>query len=137
VQGFDVFLCHNSEDKPAVIKIAKELKGRGLKVWLDEWELRPGMGWQRALEKQIESIKSAAVFVGDKGTGPWQDMEIDAFLREFVKRGCPVIPVIFKGCKRKPKLPVFLRGMTWVDLRKGLLKDGVDNLVWGITGKKN
>jgi len=136
VQGFDVFLCHNSEDKADVKKIGKELKGRGLGVWLDDWELRPGLPWQRALEKQIESIKSAAVFVGNSGIGPWQELEIDAFLREFVTRGCPVIPVIFKNCKKKPKLPVFLKGMTWVDLRSGLLKDGLDKLVWGITGKK-
>ncbi|MHC4864946.1 MAG: toll/interleukin-1 receptor domain-containing protein, partial [Planctomycetota bacterium] len=57
VQGFDVFLCHNSEDKAAVKKIGKELEGRGVKVWLDDWELRPGVPWQRALEEQIEEIK--------------------------------------------------------------------------------
>ena len=136
IEGFDVFLCHNSDDKAAVKRIGEALKGRGLKVWLDEWELRPGMPWQRALEKQIESIKSAAVFVGDSGIGPWQEMEMAGFLREFVNRRCPVIPVIFKNCKRKPKLPVFLKGMTWVDFRKGLAKDGLDRLVWGITGKK-
>ncbi|MHC4474307.1 MAG: leucine-rich repeat domain-containing protein [Planctomycetota bacterium] len=136
MEGFDVFLCHNNEDKAAVKKIAKELKGRGIRVWLDEWELRPGLPWQRALEEQIQQIKSAAVFVGDSGIGPWQEVEIEAFLREFVKRGCPVIPVIFKKCQEEPELPVFLRGMTWVDLRKGSLKDGVDRLVWGITGEK-
>ncbi|MHC4867621.1 MAG: COR domain-containing protein, partial [Planctomycetota bacterium] len=86
VQGFDVFLCHNSEDKAAVKRVAKDLEGRGVKVWLDEWELRPGVAWQRALEEQIEEIKSAAVFVGERGIGPWQQMELEAFLREFVSR---------------------------------------------------
>ncbi|MHC4474744.1 MAG: toll/interleukin-1 receptor domain-containing protein [Planctomycetota bacterium] len=136
VQGFDVFLCHNSEDKAAVKKIGKELEGRGVKVWLGEWELRPGVPWQRALEEQIEEIKSAAVFVGERGIGPWQQIGVEAFLREFVRRGCAVVPVILKKCKRRPRLPVFLRGMGWVDLRKSSLKDGVDRLVWGITGKK-
>ncbi|MHC4477789.1 MAG: toll/interleukin-1 receptor domain-containing protein [Planctomycetota bacterium] len=136
VQGFDVFLCHNSEDKAAVKKIGKELEGRGVKVWLDDWELRPGVPWQRALEEQIEEIKAAAVFVGERGIGPWQQMEVEAFLREFVSRGCAVVPVILKKCKRKPRLPVFSRGMGWVDLRKSSLKEGVDRLVWGITGRK-
>jgi hypothetical protein len=33
---FDVFLCHNSEDKPAVREISKLLKGNNIKPWLDE-----------------------------------------------------------------------------------------------------
>ncbi len=43
---FDVFLCHNSIDKPAVKKIGEQLKEQGLLPWLDVWELRPGLPWQ-------------------------------------------------------------------------------------------
>jgi hypothetical protein len=67
---FDVFLCHNSEDKPAVREIAQKLVREGIKPWRDEWEIRPGTSWQSALEEQIGSIKSAAIFVGDSGIGP-------------------------------------------------------------------
>ena len=42
---FDVFLCHNSEDKPAVRELAQRLRERGLRPWLDERELRPGQPW--------------------------------------------------------------------------------------------
>ena len=59
--NFDVFLSHNSKDKPAVKVLGTALKKRGLSVWLDEWELRPGLPWQRALEDIIGSCKSAAV----------------------------------------------------------------------------
>jgi hypothetical protein len=54
------------------------------------------------------------VIVGSR-VGPWQDQELAAFLRQFVKRRCPVIPVLLRGAER-PELPVFLDGMTWVDL---------------------
>jgi hypothetical protein len=33
---FDVFLCHNSEDKPAVRVISQKLVGEDVKPWLDE-----------------------------------------------------------------------------------------------------
>ena len=132
---FDVFLCHNSIDKPAVKKIAEQLKEQGLLPWLDVWELRPGLPWQRALEEQIEHIKTAAVFVGKEGIGPWQLMELEAFLREFVSRGCPVIPVLLDYTPKEPQLPVFLRGMTWVDFRKPD-SEPLENLIWGITGKR-
>jgi hypothetical protein len=48
---FDVFLCHNSADKPAVRRIGEQLKEYGLLPWLDEWELRPGFSWQKVLEE--------------------------------------------------------------------------------------
>ena len=132
---FDVFLCHNTKDKPAVKKIGEQLKERGILPWLDEWNLRPGFPWQDALEEQIKSIKTAAVFVGPDGLGPWQDQEQKAFLRQFVKRKCPVIPVILPGCKKVPKIPVFLEAFTWVDFRKDE-PDPMEQLVWGITGEK-
>ncbi len=42
---FDVFLSHNSRDKPAVRKLKRRLIGYQLTVWLDEDELRPGIPW--------------------------------------------------------------------------------------------
>ena len=133
--AFDVFLCHSWADKPAVKKIAQQLKDRGVLPWLDEWELPPGQPWQPLLERQIASIKSAAVFVGAGGVGPWQEQELYGFLREFVARRSPVIPVLLMNAPEQPKLPVFLNAMTWVDFRK-LDPDPLAQLVWGITGNR-
>ena len=72
--SYDVFLCHNSEDKPEVKQIALRLRRRSILPWLDEWALRPGLPWQQVLEEQIVSIKSAAIFVGNSGMGPWQNI---------------------------------------------------------------
>lgn len=136
VQGtFDVFLCHNSADKPSVKKIGEHLKESGLLPWLDEWELPPGKPWQELLEAQIGSIQSVAVFVGPDGIGPWQNMEMRAFLSEFVDRKIPVIPVLLPDCEDAPSLPIFLRTLTWVDFRKDD-PDPFQRLVWGITQQK-
>ncbi len=134
-EQFDVFLCHNSKDKPQVRKIAEQLQQYDLKPWLDIWELPPGRSWQRLLEKQIEQISSAAVFVGEDGFGPWQQQELYAFLSEFVDRDCPVIPVLLPNAPTQPELPVFLRQFTWVDFRISD-PDPMYRLRWGITGKK-
>jgi GUN4-like/TIR domain len=134
-QRFDVFLCHNKKDALEVKKIGEQLKQQGLHPWLDEWELTPGFPWQRQLEKQIGDIKSAAVFIGSSGLGPWQEMEIDAFLREFVKRQSPVIPVLLPNAPEKPELPFFLVGNMWVDFRQQE-PEPMGRLIWGITGIK-
>ena len=130
---YDVFLCYNSQDNEAVKEVGNQLRAQGLKPWLDEWELRPGRRWQPALERQIQSIRSAAVFIGESGIGPWQDMEQEAFLREFVKRLCPVIPVILSDCKETPQLPFYLSGLVWVDFRRRE-PNPLKQLIWGITG---
>jgi hypothetical protein len=138
VPQFNVFLCHNSKDKPAVIELAKKLEISGLKPWLDEWELPPGLPWQPELERQIDNIQSAAVCIGNSGLGPWQRQEIDGFLRQFVDRRCPVIPVLLADAPQKPELPLFLEAMTWIDFRPNMspYTDPMVKLVWGITGKK-
>jgi hypothetical protein len=130
-----VFLCYNGEDRPEVKEIGQRLIQAGIKPWLDEWELRPGLPWQRALEKEITTIKSVAVFIGKNGIGPWQQMELEAFLREFVDRDCPVIPVLLADAPDKPALPLFLKAMTWVDFRKSE-PDPMKQLIWGVLDKK-
>jgi len=133
---FDVFLCHNGEDKQAVRNLAIKLLEQEIQPWLSEWELRPGLPWQPLLEEQILIIKAVAVFVGQKGICPWQKQEIGAFLREFVNRGCPVIPVLLPDAPKEPQLPIFLSGMTWVDFRM-LQPDPMERLIWGITGERD
>jgi hypothetical protein len=132
---FDVFLCHHSVDKRSVRAIGKKLKDRGFSPWLDEWELRPGFSWQKALEEQITKGKSVAVFVGKHGTGPWQDQEIEAFLRQGVRRSCPIIPVILSNCIETPEMPIFLGNLHLVDFRKRR-PDPLQQLIWGITGER-
>jgi tetratricopeptide (TPR) repeat protein len=134
---FDVFLSHNSRDKPAVIRIAEALRDRrGLKVWLDVWELPPGRPWQDALETILRTVRSAAILVGQDGLGPWEIPEMRAALNEMVHRQMPVIPVLLPGAPRSPEFPFFLAQNTWVDLRDGLSEEGLDRLQWGITGEK-
>jgi hypothetical protein len=132
--GYDAFLCHNSEDKPAIRKINQELKSRGIRTWFDEDQLQPGMVWASELERQIPQVRAACVFVGPNGRGPWQDMEIRAFLSEFARHGCPVIPVLLEGAS-VPDLPLFLRQMMWVDLRNDYFSN-LSRLVTALTPRR-
>lgn len=133
---FDVFLSHNSKDKPAVRQLAEALKNRGLNVWLDEWELIPGRSWINALGEIIETVRAAAVLVGKDGMGPWEVPEMEGCLIEFVNRAMPVIPVLLPDAPEMPELPLFLKRFTWVDLRGGVTDENLNRLIWGITGNK-
>jgi eukaryotic-like serine/threonine-protein kinase len=133
---FDVFLCHNSEDKPAIREIFQKLAEKNIKPWLDEEQIRPGTSWQTALGQQLGRIKSVAIFVGESGLGPWHNPEIQALLSQFVNRACPIIFVILPLAKTTPDLPWTMKNLHWVDFRVTDL-DPLKQLTWGITGENH
>jgi|GEM_PF-722914 len=133
--GFDVFLSYNSQDYPAVRQIADLLIEKGLHPWLDVDQIRPGTSWHTELGQQIETIKAAAIFIGASGLGPWQDQEVQALLNQFVRRNCPVIPVILSSAIGDPELPWMFPNLHRVDFRRRP-PDPLQQLLWGITGIK-
>lgn len=49
-----VFLCHASQDKPAVRELYKRLEIEGwIEPWLDERKLLPGMDWNLEIERAV------------------------------------------------------------------------------------
>lgn len=109
---FDVFVSHNSKDKPSVRELAQRLRDRGIRVWIDEDQLIPGRNWQPLLEHGIEQSATGAVLVGKDGSGPWEDEEMQVLLDEAVYNGKAVIPVLLPSAPEQPKLPRFLRNRT-------------------------
>jgi tetratricopeptide (TPR) repeat protein len=134
--NFDVFLSHSSQDKPVVRQVAEALRARGLNVWFDEWNLTPGRRWISELEQAVATTKVVIVLVGKHGYGHWEQFEYEAALSELVSRGLPILPVLLPGAPEKSELPSVLRSFTWVDLRAGLSREGLDRLEWGVTGKR-
>ena len=56
---FDVFLSHSAKDKAVVRPLAERLRKDGLKVWFDEWVLKPGDSIAAMIEEGLEHFQSA------------------------------------------------------------------------------
>ena len=135
-KDYDVFLCHNSSDKEKVKEIGGQLKKLGILPWLDEWETPPFKSWQEELQKVISQVKTVAVFVGKDGFGPWENLEIRAFLQEFTERGINIGMVLLNDFSGDFKsIPTLLKVFHYVDFRK-LDPNPIEQLYWGITGRK-
>jgi energy-coupling factor transporter ATP-binding protein EcfA2 len=138
---YDVFLSHNSADKPAVEELAHRLKQEGIEPWLDKWNLVPGRPWQPALEEALDQCAGCAVFVGPSDIGPWQHAEMRAAIDRRVSGShgqFAVIPVLLPGGRRdeRTRLPTFLVQSTWVEFRKSLdEEDAFRRLLCGIRGQ--
>ena len=139
---FDVFLSHNSKDKPAVLRLAEQLRARKLRPWLDAWALVPGADWQDGLARGLRDSTSCAVFLGGADMGAWQRPEVkvaldramhDASFRVFLVL-LPGMPDPFDPTSIDP----FLSMRTWVDLRAGVDDlAGVDRLTRAVQGMPN
>lgn len=133
---FDVFLAHNSGDKPHVEAIAEKLKQQDLKPWIDKEQIPPGRWFQDVIQQAISDVKSAAIFLGPSGLGKWQIVELRAFISRCVEANIPVIPVLLPGVDEIPEDLLFLKELNWVSFKSIDDFEALDNLVWGITGEQ-
>ena len=133
VAEYDVFLSYHSPDRDAVRSIAQQLRDRGLRPWMDQRQLRPGVRWPPELEDIIARVPAAAVIIGAE-LGDWQTVEIYALIQQSVSRGCVIVPVLLPDANTAG-LPIFLQGLTWVNLAVAE-PDPIEQLVWGVTGQQ-
>jgi hypothetical protein len=61
-----VFLCHASDDKPAVRKLYRQLLEDGFKPWLDEEDLLPGQDWLREITRVVRASDVVIVCVSSR-----------------------------------------------------------------------
>lgn len=113
---YDAFLSHASADKTVVRELAERLKGIGLRVWLDEWVIRPGDSIPLAIEHGLETsrtlvlVMSRAAFDSD-----WVGLERHtALFRDPTNRERRFIPLRLDDCEIKDSL----RQFAYVDWRE-------------------
>jgi hypothetical protein len=51
---YDVFLSHSTKDKAVVRPLAERFRADGLKVWFDEWVIKPGDSIPAKIEEGLE-----------------------------------------------------------------------------------
>jgi len=59
--GLKVFICHASEDKPAVRELCRKLRDAGFVPWLDDQELLPGEDWNDRINTAVRASDAVLV----------------------------------------------------------------------------
>jgi hypothetical protein len=135
--AFDVFLAHNSKDKPLVLRLGQQLRNQGILPWIDVEQIPPGKWFQDVIQSAVRTVRVAAIVIGSDGIGRWQALELRTFVSRCVESGIPLIPVLLPGVKAVPDELVFLREANCVKFTNDITEDdGISRLVWGITGEK-
>lgn len=108
-----VFLCHASQDKPAVRELYKRLKSEGwIDPWLDEENLYPGQDWDLEIEKAVEAADAVIVFLSNNSVTKegYVQRELRFVLRiaDFKPEGTVfVIPVRLEDCPLPHRLSMW------------------------------
>jgi len=95
----DVFICHASEDKvPVARPLARELKERGVDVWIDEAEILIGDSLRRKIDEGLRTSNYGVVILSPSFfKKEWPQRELDGLAQREIAHGKVVIlPVIYK-----------------------------------------
>jgi len=78
--AFDVFLSHSAKDKDTVRELAQRLKDDGLRVWFDEWEIKPGDSIPVKIEEGLEHSRVLVLCMSANAFGSdWARLESRTF----------------------------------------------------------
>lgn len=92
---YDVFISHASEDKEAVVRsLAHALKGAGLEVWYDEFELKIGMSLRRTIDRGLANSRFGLVVFSQAFFGKgWTNYELDGLVTRAVSGEQILLPI--------------------------------------------
>lgn len=140
-QQFDVFLAHNSKDKPQVRAIAEKLKRQGLKPWLDEKQIHGGDFIPRKVQDGLVQSHNFALFFGLHGLGEFQEKwEVNAIIMLALNKKLRIIPILLPGVNELPKDQPFFASLRYLQFHNSVdeakpLKELVKTLKETITSE--
>ena len=107
---FDVFLSHSSKDKTVVRAIAERLKVDGVRVWFDEWMLKPGDNIPSKIEAGLEHSRVLVLFMSSNAfDSDWAQLETGTFrFRDPLNKDRRFIPLRLDDSPIKGSLAQFL-----------------------------
>ncbi|MBK5274469.1 MAG: TIR domain-containing protein [Desulfuromonadales bacterium] len=106
----DVFLSHSSKDKEVVRPLAERLRGDGLSVWFDEWEIKPGDSIPAKIEEGLERSRVLMFCMSADAFGSeWAQLEAGTFrFRDPLNKERRFIPLRLDDAPIKGSLAQFL-----------------------------
>jgi TIR domain len=107
---YDVFLSHSAKDKPVVRDGAERWRQDGVKVWFDEWVLKPGDSIPSKIEEGLERSRVLVLCMSENAFGSdWAQLESGTFrFRDPLNKERRFLPLRLDDASIKGSLAQFL-----------------------------
>lgn len=118
--AYDVFLSYSSKDKAVVREIAKRLRNDKVRVWFDEWEIRPGDSIPAKIEEGLEQSRVLMLCMSENAFGSdWAQLESGTFrFRDPLNKERRFLPIRLDDVQIKGSLAQFL-SINWRSTDRG------------------
>jgi hypothetical protein len=127
----NVFICYSSHDREFARRLAGDLRSNGVRVWIDEGEMRLGDSLIGRIEGGLQEVKHLGVILSRAAAqSEWVQKEVRIAV-ELEKDGqLYVLPLLYQDCD----VPDFLLDRRKVDFRNPLnYQVGISTLVWELS----
>jgi formylglycine-generating enzyme required for sulfatase activity len=94
--GDHIFICYAREDEDFVLRLAANLKQRGVPVWLDQWNIPPSADWDLAID---DALYDCARFLIILTPAAVASPEVRGELRTALDENKPILPVLYQACR--------------------------------------
>jgi len=104
------FVSYAREDREFVLRLAKDLKAKGAKIWMDRLDIRLGQRWDTEVETAVEQCGCMVVVLSPAAVAS------EKVKNEFMvalDEGKVVIPALIRECR----VPLQLRRLQYADFR--------------------
>ena len=110
---YDVFLSHSSKDKKTVTELAERLKKDGLKVWLDDWIIKPGDSIPIKIEEGLQTSRVLLLCMSQNAIdSEWVTLERHTILfRDPTNKDRRFLPILLAECE----IPDMLKQYAYLD----------------------
>jgi hypothetical protein len=102
------FLSYSRADEKFALRLARDLRGRGVAMWVDQLDIRPSEHWDRAIERAVRDCRGLVVILSPRSVA--SDNVADE-ISYAIDSGKSVLPVMIERCT----LPLRLTRMQVVD----------------------
>ncbi len=105
------FLSYARLDERVALRIADELIGAGVSVWVDQYDIRPSQHWDRAVETAVRGCHGMIVILSPRSAdSPNVADEVSVAL----DGGKEIVPILIEPCT----LPLRMTRMQFIDATK-------------------
>jgi hypothetical protein len=102
------FLSYSRTDERFAIRLAKDLRERGVSMWVDQLDIRPSEHWDRAIERAVRDCKGLVVVLSPRSAVSDNVADEISFA---IDSGKSVLPVMIERCS----LPLRITRMQVID----------------------
>lgn len=112
---YDVFLSYTSSDRPIARKLAIKLRNHGVRVWFDEWAIKPGDDILYQIEEGLQRSQALMLCMTTRVFGSdWVGLERGTMMfRDPMNKMRRLIPVLLEDCN----IPDTIRRYKYIDGR--------------------